>query len=379
MMPKLVICSVGTSIANKYPRLREFQRENEGWEASGDVLKKEIVDSLRLDTYLSEDRIVLMSAEMNSLLKIGIEKRDRVVLLATDSLLGKACSEVLKVCILKAFSLDAASVEIVRVEGLQVTDERRLRDFGLRNLVKSLLTYLDDDCYRHSYDIIINPTGGFKGIVPFLTIAGMIFGRKSVYVFEFSNQLVTLPPLPISFDRNTYNRARSALRYLEEEVAIPEQAFLNRIDGFVPEERDYFMSFVEPFDESGKVTLSPLAFCLLKIDEKDHFCLVSEKVVNLFKGANPTAKEKISRLLDNVADPLWRNSHIKRWGQTDLIVLKPGATAERLAGFVENGQFHVALMYLDHSDYERDLACHSRNSTKGMKFEKWKDGEIVVE
>ena len=377
-MPKLVICSVGTSIANVlHQHLRELQKKNESWECPGSALKKEIMGRLPKD--LIGDHIVSMSAEMNSLCRIGLKSQDRVVLLATDSLLGKVCSEVLKECIQKAFSLDEASVDIVRVEGLQVTDEKKLRELGLKNLVKRLLAYLDDDNYRYRYDIIINPTGGFKGIVPFLTIAGMLFGRKSVYVFEFSNQLVTLPPLPISFDLDAYNRARKALRCLEDEVALPEQAYLNQICGFVPEERDFFMAFVEPLDESGQVTLSPLAFCLLKIDEKDHFCWISEKVVSLFKGASPTAKEKIARLLDNVADPLWRHSHIHSFAGTDLIVLKPGATAERLAGFGKNGQFYVALMYLDHNDYERDLARHSRNSTEGMNFEKWKSGGIVAE
>ena len=277
------------------------------------------------------------------------------------------------------FGLSEHNIDIKRIEGLQVHNEKILREIGLKNLVKTLLTYLTGDQYRYSYEIILNPTGGFKGIVPFLTILGMLYGRKTIYLFEFSSQLITLPPLPFSFDLDIYNRVRDALLYLEQEVALFEQAFCSRIHNYVPEEHDLFMAFTEPFDDTGKITLSPLAYCLLQMDSPEQSCYVSDNVIDTLRSVDPQMREKLIRLIDNIASPIWRNSHLHRWENNDLLIIKPGNTAERFAGFIKDNMFHVALVYIRHQDYEHELRRYSCSSFINTHFKKWKLGVHVAE
>lgn len=373
-MNKLVICSVGTSISNGCPSQKELFVNNREWDAESDFLQKEIKDSLIQKNFFSGtlDIAAQASAELNSLFKLGIQSGDKIVLLSSDNLQGHVCAEMISFCLQKRFSIFPNDIDIIRVEGLQVHNEKLLRELGLKNLVKAMLSYLSSESFRYSYDIIINPTGGFKGIVPFLTILGMLYGRKSVYVFEFAKQLITLPPLPFSFDLNIYNRVRDALHYLEEEVALPEQAFFCRIKDYVQEEHDLFTAFIEPFDDSGKITISPLAYCLLQIDSPEQSCYVSDYVIETLRSVDATTREKLIRLVDNIASPIWRNSHLHRWEGNDLLIIKPGNTAERFAGFMKNNMFYVALAFPSHAEYEKELARFSRSSFSNTHFKKWK-------
>ena len=373
-MNKLVICSVGTSISNGCPSQKQLFHDKREWDSEPDFFKKEIRDSMQAKKFYSApmENAAQVSAELNSLYRLGIQTGDKIVLLSSDNLQGHVCAEMISECLQERFSILSKDIEIKRIEGLQVHNEKILREIGLKNLVKTMLSYLADENYRYSFDIIINPTGGFKGIVPFLTIMGMLYGRKSVYIFEYSKQLITLPPLPFSFDLNVYNRVRDALRFLEEEIAVPEQQFFFRIKDYTPEEHDLFTAFVEPFDESGKITISPLAYCLLQIDSPEQSCFVSDNVIDTLRNVDSTMREKLIRLIDNIACPIWRNSHLHRWEKNDLLIIKPGNTAERFAGFMKNSMFYVALAYPVHAEYEKDLQKYSRNSFANVHFKKWK-------
>ena len=66
--------------------------------------------------------------------------------------------------------------------------------YGFRELVTTILAYLTDDNLNYHYDLILNPTGGYKGVIPFVTVLGMLYGKRSVYIFEHAEQLINLPP-----------------------------------------------------------------------------------------------------------------------------------------------------------------------------------------
>ena len=86
-------------------------------------------------------------------------------------------------------------VHLEQVEGLQMKDAIRFKEVGLHNYLDFLFrTY---HCYEASHRIIINLTGGFKGVIPYSTVAAMLLGLPIVYVFEFSDELIYLPPCPL--------------------------------------------------------------------------------------------------------------------------------------------------------------------------------------
>jgi putative CRISPR-associated protein (TIGR02619 family) len=364
-MKKLIICTAGTSIANSCPEQKLLIRKRTNWNDDISILNKEIRSFV---SNISDVREI--SAEMNTLDRIGVGSSDHVVLLSSDNAPGRACSEALRQVIMEQFGLESGAVELKRIKGLQVRDSKLLREEGLKNFVKEVLCYLNDPQYQYAYETIINPTGGFKGILPFLTTLGMLYGKRIVYIFEFSDELINLPPLPFSFDLQLYDRVRPALQFIDKQVAVTPEAFLHHVVGFTAPEKDLFMAFTEPF-EDGLITLSPLAYCLLSIETEHEHCLVTPAVSEFIKNHKGVSGVILKRLINNTENPLWRNSHVHRWGSTDLLIMKQPRTAERIAGFVKNDRFHVTHAFSSHDEYERTLGKYSKADFDNAEFIEW--------
>jgi putative CRISPR-associated protein (TIGR02619 family) len=340
------------------------------WDDTLPTFENELMDKIASIEY--EDNPTArrrLSAELNTLDRIDLESGDRVVLISTDSAPGRVCSEALAGIIEEVYPVE---VEIVRIEGMQVYDAKRLRELGLKNLVREVLDrYLANDDVRYSYEILINPTGGYKAVVPFLTILGMLYGRKAIYLFEHAEELVELPPLPLTFDIHIFERVKDALRYIDEEVAVHPTEYFSRIVGYDPLERDLFLSFTEPF-EDGKITLSPLAYVLLKIEESAEPCMVSDRVLETLGSLRGEKRKIVERMISSSANPLWRDQKIHRWSNNGkILIIKPGNTAERLAGFMKNGRFYVALAFDSHDRYEKELGNYTLDELQSFDYREW--------
>ena len=74
-------------------------------------------------------------------------------------------------------------------------------------------------CYG---EIIFNITGGYKGTIPYLTIFGMLYQQRELngkrikplikYLYEESEDIITLPNLPIAFDLPTWRDYRGLIK-----------------------------------------------------------------------------------------------------------------------------------------------------------------------
>mgnify|MGYP001001031091 CR=1 FL=1 len=111
---------------------------------------------------------------------------------------------------------------VKRIHGLTVDAGDRMQTEGMQNLTKYIedlynkwnrVTGNTDFTYNAGnrfgnlkikistpVDFRINITAGFKGTVPYLTILGQVFKIPLQYVFERSDNLITIPPMPIGFD-----------------------------------------------------------------------------------------------------------------------------------------------------------------------------------
>ena len=250
--PKYFICTLGTSIANGLGDVLWKKQETPGaWDDRDEAFAKALGDHV---VAVLKDKATFHSrcAEATVLQKAGVSQDDRVVLLATDTGLARICGEATRRLIVQGFGLDESSVELVRIVGLQVSDAERLRREGLSAFVKTVVSRIDDN--RYAYGMFLCPVGGYKGIVPFLTALGMAYHLPVLYTFERIDSLVRLPPLPFSLDRDLYARAKDALLEIGKRCEMPEKEYLDRIKGYTPEERDWFLSFVEPSGKPGFVT-----------------------------------------------------------------------------------------------------------------------------
>lgn len=369
---KCVICTIGTSIANGCKLQPEYFKPGHAWEED----TKEFEQQISRRVAKVRRSIHKVSAEINSLERLDLTCSSKVVLLATDNAASKACANALKKFIAQYFDLAEQNIEIKRIEGLQVHDVKALKERGFRELVKTVLNYLTDDNLNYQYDVILNPTGGYKGVMPFLTVLGMLYGRPSVYIFEHAEQLIYLPPLPFTFDIDIYNRVVPALKRIDEQTAISEQEYYSYIIDYTESEKPLFTSFIEPIGDN-MVTISSLSEVLLSIESRNSTPTVSQNVIDLLQSDNTQPALALKRLIKNSVNPLWRKQHSKKWKQTDLIVIKQNATAERLAGFIKDDAFYVAYAFLTHESYEFNLPKYDERSAKKLSYKQWEITENV--
>jgi putative CRISPR-associated protein (TIGR02619 family) len=362
-LPRTIICTVGTSIANGCKSIQSYYQRTSNWEEDISDLKSEIESKLA-PMLSSNDMVAQVCAEIHSLHRLDCGQSDEVILLTSDTAEGKACGTVVSSTIQQIFG--TSDVRLIRVPDLQARDGERLKKRGIPNLINLVIPILQDPQKRYSGGVILNPTGGFKGVVPFMTVLGMLYGAKVVYMFEFSNQLVTLPPLPVTLDPEIFERARPALEWAKEQAVFAPSTFFGFISGFDPEEEPLFTGFLE-IESSSEATLSPLAMVLL--DEETNCAghvMISRTVKSFFEDMGPDERTRMESLAWRLASPLSRRNMRKVFHGTDLEVFGRSRFAARFAGFTENGVFHLCLAQWvsSHDDYEKEFASKNQRDFK---------------
>lgn len=219
--PKFIISTTGTSIGTNVRRDIFPSNFNE----------KSVREEIR--KAIDKKDVELISAETKSLFKIGVDKSTHIAFIHTDTREGELCADVLKEWCSHTWQ---CFVSLHKVKALQVTDAELFAKEGIKEYVK-LCMYLIEE-YRYSHDVILNPTGGFKGIVPYTTIVGMIFSAPIYYIFESSNALIRLPAIPLNYDEELMESCAEKLRRIEDETFVKEHEFWGGIEFY---ERERFL------------------------------------------------------------------------------------------------------------------------------------------
>ena len=224
-MVKNVICNCGTSAATKWIKpptnLEKWVRDNGGPEKAGKLIADYFINIAPDGNDLQNT----LSAEIHSLVRIGIAPGDRVVLLASDTSDGYACALAVEQYLNKWWT--GVTVKAHTVKGLQVMDEKRFRREGVVEFVRICL---DEINYWGPEQCILNPTGGFKALVPYAVVVGMIKRVPCRYIFERSAALLNLPPLPIDIDRSYLEHYRQILESIEREGVISLKYWQDEVD-----------------------------------------------------------------------------------------------------------------------------------------------------
>jgi len=164
------------------------------------------------------------------------------VLLCSDTLDGKLCAEVVKSILEDKVECD---VELKVIEGLQAIDGLKFRRNGLKNFLNIVTDYLNQ-----YYNIILNPTGGYKSLVPYMALAGMLYKKPVKYIHEESEEVITLSNLPVVWDEDFLLRIEDKLRKIEKDGVISKDEWLKGIDFNDPR----YESLIE--EDEGGITLS---------------------------------------------------------------------------------------------------------------------------
>jgi putative CRISPR-associated protein (TIGR02619 family) len=332
---KTIICSVGTSAARnlgvKPADLTDWINKQQNLE----VAIEKVFETFRDISPEGENLKRKLSAEIHSLVRIGITNKDKVILLASSTDDGYCCALAVEKYLKHHWK--GISVETEQVTGLQVNNADLFRTKGVVEFVRRILKEID------SYDasnIILNPTGGYKALVPYTVLLGMLKGIKCDYIFEQSSTLLELPPLPVEFKRSQFEAYRNLFEKIERDTIISRKEWEETVSY---EEQTWFESLVEFSD--GEVTLSAVGFLFLDEIRKPSVLVpfLSQKAIrdcfdNLVQLDDCDPFRYLSRVATS-KQALEQAKHINVGN--GLYWLKPGRTTDRYLVSVEGWRMLV--------------------------------------
>jgi len=160
----------------------------------------------------------LGTAELKSLGKIKelFKNELDVLLLATDSVTSRLAAEILKEHykgndknIIISFDPDKDVIT-----GLQVNNSRTFEKEGLVNLIERI----EEFTQGYYQDVVINITGGYKAVIPYLTIYGQVNNIPLYYIFEDTDSLIKIPQGPIDINWGIFEKYKTVVEKLDQGV-----------------------------------------------------------------------------------------------------------------------------------------------------------------
>ncbi|MFQ5456194.1 MAG: putative CRISPR-associated protein [Nitrospirota bacterium] len=360
-MDTLYLCPIGVSILGYLGKQR--------------LLDDTVKDKERVirEFLKDKDDTILMkaSAEINSLFRMGITKGDRIVFLASDTDDGEIIADILSK-ILKERRQCATSVK--RIKGLQIDDRKRFEHEGIPELTETIVN--EYDTYHYQFDIVLNATAGFKATIPYLTFIGMVFNLPIRYIFEWSESIIELPPIPIDFDIERLTRLEPVIDEIISDY-IPISEFQKRMAISYEDLQEYLKDIL--IEEDRFITLRPTGRILYQryLQIKGNRIYISPKVKKKLSSGSSLNRDKFEALFKKMRDPVHLKDklhpEIKRKGEIDLECYKQGATSERIFFYTREKGVYICDIDM-HDEYERAIKrgerlLIERFEQKEMEFE----------
>ena len=357
---KKVITPVGTSIFSNYFDEEKNKNIDSTKRNHYEILKnkpysewknwKKRIDKLKPVISNWAENNENASAEIKSLLKIQemLKVELEVYLLTSDTILSNVAAEIIKGYFEKDKDINIKEPKLI--ENLQVNNAEDFSRKGLLNLVTTIETIT---CCGS--DIIFNITGGYKAVIPYMTIMAQINGYDIYYIFEDTDTLIKIPKTPIMVDYNVIEENYDLLKELERGIENYNQwknkyyARTEKMTGFI--ETDGKIAFLTPI---GKIFLS-------KYEQKYFTFYAPEDVWKDIMG-----KKEIKRILATRF-----SSKEQRKAQTQLKnkhpVFDDGNNQYRIFYFEENRNVYIYKVFTDHSKYDRYLNTNTEVDRKQVK------------
>jgi putative CRISPR-associated protein (TIGR02619 family) len=355
---RTIIATAGTSV------LRGLEREGISLEDDHGLAKitKSKIQEWGSDT----DRL---SAELSTLAGLEAEEEDRLVLLATDTDDGEKAAKIVAHIVELRFGIQS---EVVRIEGLVLDDANTFKREGLVRLVEGLDEILEQT-RREGREPVLGICGGIKSVTPYVVIYGMMRRVSLAYMFEFTNRLLTMPRLPLSFDWEVIRATSRVLAKIRDRGAVEQYHIRNELG-------DYYHDVKGLFEEvEGLVTLSAFGEMLLRDVEQ-----ASNTTVSLSPSAQKTLddsvgpmREQLKLILSRLPHRLWREQMSNHFPNTDLDVWKLPKSVRRAAGWVKPHVVYVAELYTNYEEYNRALPKQSLEDYDEDRFTPWTPSEEI--
>lgn len=357
-----VITTVGTSIFSNYNEKHPH-----------DKLKIEL-----LDRKYSEDEAVInrkkkekiqkwierepdkasISAEIKSLTKLQQERKEEleVYLITTDTNSSYLAAEIVKEYFDSENDFNLKSIR--RIKSLQVKDRTLFTKEGFPNLIYSINSIAEG----YFDNMIMNITGGYKGIIPFLTIFASINNIELVYIYEESSELISIPHLPIIIDYEFIDKHSEYLTKLDTGIDDYRAFKNNDYEAYSLLEK---RGFIEHIDNLA--LLSPIGKIFFDRFKKNHFLFFCpDDVWNEIQNQ----KDILRILKTKFSEKSLRRS--KSEHKKDHFVFDDGANNNRIYYFEENGDLYIyktfeneekAKAYIEQSVDRNNIRKESKKRT----------------
>lgn len=295
-----------------------------------------------------EDFLKQISAETHGLFRINQQPGEKAYLLASDTEDGRICAEAVKSILEEDMGLE---VKLISVEGLQVLDATRFRKEGLLKLFEELNRIRQEHPADYA-NLLINATGGFKSVIPYITLFGLIQRIPCSYVFERSANLIQLPAAPVNFDFEALAPVSDAMDKLVDQGTMSAQEFRDLLNETAPDASDWYDCLVE--QEEDLVGPSPLGLLWYykKLEATRHVYL-SPNAKKALEKSSGKSREQFLFMLNRLNDPSWRQQHDHGSSNhcKEIKFYKPGNTSERTAAYLKGSYLFVCEL-LQHDAYE---------------------------
>lgn len=116
-------------------------------------------------------------------------------ILSSETGKGVFCARILQSLLIRRYEIDPGDINILKVPGLK--EDPQDQD-EIESLMHNLLDKISDSLVNNSgrmADNVIVMTGGFKSVIPCLTLVATLFGLEMVYLFEHSRHIQKLMPM----------------------------------------------------------------------------------------------------------------------------------------------------------------------------------------
>jgi len=393
-MPICVISTTGTSVFSNAHH--DLQSEWKSFRQKTDIdlqaisrrdrfegieLYQRTLEHLRAEAKAANANEVIRkaSAELNSLSRILVAqstRSDQLHFLATATPDGALAARVIA-----DFSREYFQVETVKIHvigGLQVNDGTVFQRDGVRNLIATIYDILKG-APEGTFTRVINPTGGFKGVVPYLTLIGMIeSGVQLSYIYEQSPVLITLGRVPLQFNFEVLQSAYPALRACNEDFVDEQQ--LKELLSLPLDKRLSDHPAWSLFDQTiqeGSIYFSINGLGQIVLE---HFkardrtpIYLSRQAANRFDGLDATQRKRFQGYFERLREPTWIDAHRHDEYANDgnAIPIKPGNVDERLFIYQQDdGSVLVAELAFHRPDGSYDREPKRRNDYDAYRL--WK-------
>lgn len=183
---------------------------------------------LDLDSFSQKEKVAKSSAEMSSILfenkGFKLNQDDKILLIATNTPEGHFSAYALKYLIEKKWGLlgedeNKEGLVTIRtdIEGLGSASDDNFALRGLPNFLSCVQTEIINGL-SGAKEVILIPTGGYKALIPYMVIAGILEQVPNHYVYEKSNRVLKLPPLPLHVDIPAWLQIQSVMEVLDGKV-----------------------------------------------------------------------------------------------------------------------------------------------------------------